>query len=409
NNLNDQAIIPNPIAPDTMVPFTYLYTTPVADAGQGAPVVSGSNVVLNGTGSMDIDGGPQPLSFSWQQIYGPQSVTIVNEDQVQASAVLNTPGTYIFRLTVDDSVSFDTDEVVFLVSQTVSLFPAGRNWRYFDQGVDLGTAWRMVGYDDSTWSNGFAQLGYGDGDETTVVSFGPSSSSKYRTTYFRTEFVATNVAEISHLRFNVLRDDGAVVYLNGVEQARPNMTNGFVRFGSPAGSVVGGSAEDTFFPHLALADDLVEGTNLLAVEIHQISGSSSDISFDLFVDTEVTEIDEDNDGMPDWWEVIHFGDTNQTGGANWDNDPMSNLEEFVAGTDPDDPGSYLVLHIANSILDTTVYYDTVSASNIVFNPTNRFYTLETATNAVSPNWQTVPGYAGHLGDDNTLTYTNIPP
>ena len=39
--------------------------------------------------------------------------------------------------------------------------------------------------------SGAAELGYGDGDEATVVSFGPSSSNKFITTYFRQSFQAT--------------------------------------------------------------------------------------------------------------------------------------------------------------------------------------------------------------------------
>src|SRR5689334_11147792 len=56
---------------------------------------------------------------------------------------------------------------------TNTLIANGSVWKYYDQGTDLGTAWRNPGYADGAWASGPAQLGYGDGDETTVVGFGP--------------------------------------------------------------------------------------------------------------------------------------------------------------------------------------------------------------------------------------------
>jgi len=50
--------------------------------------------------------------------------------------------------------------------------------------------------DDSSWAQGNAQLGYGDGDEATVVSFGPNASTKYRTTYFRRSITVANPANL---------------------------------------------------------------------------------------------------------------------------------------------------------------------------------------------------------------------
>ena len=64
---------------------------------------------------------------------------------------------------------------------TTTLVPAGASWRYLDNGTNQGTAWRAGAFVDTTWAQGNAQLGYGDGDEATVVSFGPNASTKYET------------------------------------------------------------------------------------------------------------------------------------------------------------------------------------------------------------------------------------
>ena len=51
---------------------------------------------------------------------------------------LGRKGTYVFRLTVTDGTAADSDTVVFLVSETVTVFSAGQTWRFLDTGVDLG-------------------------------------------------------------------------------------------------------------------------------------------------------------------------------------------------------------------------------------------------------------------------------
>src|SRR5262245_32232553 len=84
-------------------------------------------------------------------------------------------------------------------------------WKYLDNGSNQGTAWVQSAFNDSTWSSGPAQLGYGDGDEATVVSYGPNSANKYITTYFRHHFNVVNPTAYVSLSLSVLRDDGAVV------------------------------------------------------------------------------------------------------------------------------------------------------------------------------------------------------
>ena len=66
-------------------------------------------------------------------------------------------------------------------------------------------------------------MGYGDGDEVTVVGYGPDENDKYITTYFRHMFTVNNAEDIQTLTFSLKRDDGAVVYLNGNEVIRSNM------------------------------------------------------------------------------------------------------------------------------------------------------------------------------------------
>ncbi|MBL9175943.1 MAG: metallophosphoesterase [Verrucomicrobiales bacterium] len=163
-----------------------------------------------------------------------------------------------------------------------TLIPTGSVWKYLDTGANPGAAWTAAGFNDSAWKWGPAQLGYGDGDEATVLGFGTNASAKYITTYFRKSFPVATPSSFSGLALRVLRDDGVVVYLNGAEIYRNNMPAGSVTSTTLASSGISGLEESTAFLSASIgAGGLIAGDNLLAVEIHQNSGASSDISFDL--------------------------------------------------------------------------------------------------------------------------------
>jgi hypothetical protein len=154
-------------------------------------------------------------------------------------------------------------------------------WRYLDDGSDPGTAWRWPLFDDSGWSNGLAEFGYGDNDGATPIRGNRQDGTRIQTTYFRKPFVVTNRWALTNLALGVLRDDGAIVYLNGVEIYRGNMNPGPVDYLTWAPVAVGGADETRFFTtnvHPAL---LLDGTNWLAAEVHQQSVGSTDVSFNL--------------------------------------------------------------------------------------------------------------------------------
>ena len=161
----------------------------------------------------------------------------------------------------------------------IALVPAGSVWRYLDDGSNQDTAWRTTNFVDSAWFSGPAQLGYGDGDESTLVGYGPDPNNRFVTTYFRNSF--TNTAAFSTLSVNLLRDDGAVVYLNGTEVFRSNMPGTAIDYLTLASSAISGSAENIFNLATISTGLLQRGRNVIAVELHQNSVTSSDISFDL--------------------------------------------------------------------------------------------------------------------------------
>lgn len=118
---------------------------------------------------------------------------------------------------------------------------------------------------------------------STTVNGGPSSS-RYITTYFRKTFTVANPGAYRTLTLLLRRDDGAVIYLNGVELTRSNMPAGTITYQTLAASTIDGALETTIYSYSVPATALVAGNNTLAVEIHQRANTSSDIGFDLRVD-----------------------------------------------------------------------------------------------------------------------------
>ena len=239
----------------------------------------------------------------------------------------------------------------------ITLVQLGAIWKYLDDGSDQGTAWQQPGFNYSTWSSGPAQLGYGDGDEATVVSFGSNSSNKHITTYFRHDFNLTT--PVAGLELGVIRDDGVVVYLNGNEVYRSNMPTGNITASTTASSALGGSAESTLNTAFIDHSSLLIGTNTLAVEIHQANSSSSDISFDLqLIDTAVPEISRgpylqqaSDDEITIRWSTV----TDRDAVVRYGTDP-NNLNQFASGVSTGTAPTKHSVNITGLNPDTRYFY-----------------------------------------------------
>jgi hypothetical protein len=171
-------------------------------------------------------------------------------------------------------------------STGVPLIADNTAWKYFDTGTFPSATWMSTGYDDSSWPSGQSQLGYGEGDEQTMVGYGADPNNKFITTYFRKNFSISDTIGLQSLTARILYDDGAIVYFNGIEVYRDNMPGGSVTESTPAIQAI---PVENVFNSFTIAKGLIQpGTNTIAVEIHQSSGQSSDISFDFTLSTNRT-------------------------------------------------------------------------------------------------------------------------
>ncbi len=173
-------------------------------------------------------------------------------------------------------------------SGTITLIPVGSVWQYLDNGSNQGSGWRSSSFNDSSWKSGQAQLGYGQNDEATVVSYGSDANNKYVTTYFRRTFMVADASTFTGLSISLGYDDGAVIYINGQEVARGNMPVGTISYTTLAPVANAASWSSSYS---VASSALVNGENVIAVELHQGSESSSDLSFDLRLDGTTTCVD----------------------------------------------------------------------------------------------------------------------
>jgi hypothetical protein len=257
---------------DADVEMDLLSAVLVDDVSNGVLALS-----ANGTFTYTPDG----------NFFGTDSFTYRADDAIEQSepatvtiTVANTPDPPDAQ---NDSYLGDENEDLVVASSmgvgTTTNVPYGAEWKYDDSGTNLQQAWRNPAYDDSQWESGLAELGYGDGDEETEVEFGGDQFDRHPTTYFRHTFAVSNAPSIQSATCWIHRDDGAVVYLNGTQIGIDNIQDD-PNYGTFAGNAGDDGNAEIELPPIDPAL-FVEGNNTLAVEIHQNTASSSDISFDL--------------------------------------------------------------------------------------------------------------------------------
>lgn len=202
--------------------------------------------------------------------------------------------------------------------QVVPLISPGSAWSYLDNGSDQGVAWQTPEFDDSGWRSGNAQLGYGDGDEVGVIDCGPGApgacspgnglGNNYATTYFRFygELQAEELATFKSMSARILRDDGAAVYVNGVQVYRDASLRPaalFSEFANFNGADSTNGVAENVWHSFSIDPTLFRvGSNVIAVEVHQHAPTSSDISFDFELTAYALAVPE-----PSTWALVVAG------------------------------------------------------------------------------------------------------
>ncbi|MBW2714142.1 MAG: DNRLRE domain-containing protein [Deltaproteobacteria bacterium] len=245
------------------------------------------NTTWNSMGGNGVD--PGINAFATADLTTPDLNTGLNEFDVTASveAWAADPSTNFgwgIHPTGSNGLEFSTFESGSVPELVLAMeddyISAGSFWNYYDSISAGDTAyptdgssnlWSDPGFDDSSWASGPGQLGYGDGDEATVLA------GNNITYLFRQQFMVGDRPD--ELVLDLLRDDSAIVYLNGVEVVRDNLPGGTINAATRASSTGAENNRTSFVLDPLLLN--ANAFNTLAVEVHNRSSSSSDISFDV--------------------------------------------------------------------------------------------------------------------------------
>ncbi len=246
----------------------------------GSIIVSGSTVTL----SANATSGGAPAATVTYFLDGSLIAGVTAPFSLQWTA--NPPGNHrLSAIATDGDGQTSVESAISVFVQAVIsdpvLIPAGSDWRYLDNGVNQGTTWISPGFADGGWAIGPAKLGYNNGNNGlgTILSYGPNRNNRYRTYYFRRQFVVPSLTGMTNLFLEVQRDDGVAVYLNGAPLYRNNLPAGTLAYSQFATNASDNG--NTWQTATLSTAGLLQATNVIAAEVHQTSTNSSDVAFDL--------------------------------------------------------------------------------------------------------------------------------
>jgi hypothetical protein len=157
-----------------------------------------------------------------------------------------------------------------------TLITEGDLFKYITPTSSVSSNWTSVNYNDNSWSEGSSGFGYSDSDDNTNIPSGTLS------VFIRKDFTILDINNIVSLILDIDYDDGFVAYINGFEVARANINgsppayNATTNTDHEAQIYVGG------YPERFVIDNfqniLIEGTNTLSIQAHNVSDTSSDFT-----------------------------------------------------------------------------------------------------------------------------------
>ena len=201
-----------------------------------------------------------------------------------AGSSTNNAGVGLY-IDIDDPTPIPND-TLFKYNSTTNL------WKYWSNSLlnEPASTWITPGFSDAAWPTGTGSSYYYNDAGGTDVGFGADNMNRYRTVYFRKTFNITNPSDYTSFNMNLRRDDGAVVYINGIEVHRVNLpasptaitysTAALASYEGNAG--VSSEYETVTLPISAFA----AGSNTIAVEVHNYNtgrnpAGETDLHFDM--------------------------------------------------------------------------------------------------------------------------------
>lgn len=159
---------------------------------------------------------------------------------------------------------------------------AEQTWKYHVGTIDPGSTWAETDFNDNSWSEGPGGFGYGDDDDGTIIPSTPS-------VFLRIKFTIHSLTQIEKVILLADYDDAFVAYINGIEVGRsgilgnPPSFQQFAEAQHEASLYQGGYPDEKIITKSQINEVFVEGENTLAVQVHNIDASSSDLSSNFYL------------------------------------------------------------------------------------------------------------------------------
>jgi len=246
--------------------------------------VDGMDLLVNGTPALDVAGSDSNYTFNvLQPPAGTINVTWATTNGILDQA--DQPNAFVG--------TYASNVWSFILDTRVILVQSNSNWRFvkgFAEASTPSSAWRQMGFDDSSWSNSQAPFFYGDPYTNFPAGiFGTQLTdmrSNYSTIFLRQNFVVNGRGAITNLVINHQSDDGFIAWLNGAEVWRYNVPSGELAYNATASGAanepngVGAGYIVATLTNSAVLR-LLEGTNTLAIMALNQSRTDSDFGFNV--------------------------------------------------------------------------------------------------------------------------------
>lgn len=189
-----------------------------------------------------------------------------------------------------------------------TIIKANEQWSYFlgtttPVATEPASNWRTLAFDDSGWAQGAGGIGYGDGDDGTTLDV---SGIQVMSVFLRKKFTVVDKSKIESAILSVDYDDGFIAYLNGTEIARANM-DGRGDF-PPYNTASNGFGDEALVNPLPFSVDnqklqtaIIQGENVLAVQVHNENASSSDLTSNVYFSVGINDASFTYQTTPPWF------------------------------------------------------------------------------------------------------------
>ncbi len=284
---------------------------------------------------------------------------------------------------------------VFAIDHWEALVLPGDSWQYFIGVSEPPANWYTPEFTDSAWQEGRAGFGYGDGDDATFVNSTLSI-------YIRRNFEVKDLSKIEQILFQIDYDDAFIAYLNGQEIARSAGLTGdhppFQQTATVSHEAVlyqGGVPEEFVVDPQLLRQD----GNVLAIQIHNQSVGSSDLSAIPFLFAGILDSTHLYQPTPSWFSApLVFESSNlpivkiDTQGQSIQNEPKIMAKMSIINNDQG---------LRNSISDVPTDYDGWIGIEMRGNATQSF-------DVVQGKWSYSLETRHEDGSNNNVTLLDMP-